>query len=79
MHETIPKIGIHGVKGVLNGLGVSGCFFRSIRIARHTDEKASNVPSETSLLKTPIGNSHARVIATNPNMIVDIYGVLNFG
>ena len=72
MQETIPKIGIQGENGVLNGRGVSGCLLRRISIARHTEEKARSVPSETSLLRTPIGKRPASTIATTPTIIVDI-------
>ena len=72
MQEAIPKRGIHGENGVLKGRGVFGCLLRRIRIARQTEEKASNVPSETSLLNTPIGNSPAKTMATTPTIIVDI-------
>ena len=72
MQAAIPNIGIQGEKGVLNGRGVFGCLLRRMRIARQTEENASKVPSETSLLRTPIGNKPANTIATSPTMIVDI-------
>ena len=71
-HESIPITGIHGTKGVLKCLGVSGCFFRRIKIARHTAAKASKVPRDTNLLKTPIGKSPAKTIAIIPTIMVDI-------
>lgn len=71
-HDTIPKTGIKGVKGVLKGLGNSGFDFLSTSIAKQTIAKASRVPNETSLLSTPIGKSPASNMANKPVIMVDI-------
>ena len=73
----IPKIGINGLNGVLNGLCTLGCFLRRINIARQTEAKANKVPNETTLLNTPMGNKPAIIIAVTPTIMVDMYGVRN--
>jgi len=74
--ETIPRTGIYGEKGVLKCRGYSGCFFRNIKIARQTAAKASKVPSDTNLLRTPIGKKPPNNIAIIPTIMLLIYGVL---
>src|SRR5262245_40546515 len=73
-----PSVATIGTAGVLNGLGIFGCFTRMIQTPIQTSTKANRVPM---LVKSPVispGNKVARP-PTNKNSIqFDLKGVLNF-
>ena len=63
-------MGTTGIQGVLNGLWISGLFFRRMRILMQTITKANKVPMDTSSLRIWIGKSPAKILAAIPVTMV---------
>ncbi len=68
--KSIPKIGTQGTKGVLKGLGKSGCVRRKTITLALTIAKASRVPIETSAPSISMGKRPETNIAIVPVKIV---------
>src|SRR5579859_912379 len=77
--ERIPRIGTSGTKGVLKGLSICGWRTRKTQTPADTMVKASSVPMLTSSDSTSILKNAGMIAANDPNTIVVIQGVRNFG
>src|SRR5271154_4578065 len=75
----IPRIGVNGTKGALNGRGKSGRRTRKIQTPALTITNAKSVPMDVSWPKTLIGRRLAKSATQKPTTIDDIQGVRNFG
>ena len=77
--KAIPKDGNNGEQGTLNGLGLSGSIFRSIRTATHTIINDVKVPKLHNCAATSKSNVIVPIIQTTPTKRVSTCGVLYFG
>src|SRR5664280_1128807 len=78
-HETIPKIGTSGTKGVLKLLSLEGSFFLRIIIPMQTRMNANRVPMFVRSTISSILVNIEVMPTTAPVRIVVTYGVLNLG
>src|SRR5215510_795271 len=72
-----PNVATIGTAGVLNGLGMFGCFTLMIHTPIQTSTKANRVPI---LVRSPVispGNNVARPPTNKNNIQFDLKGVLN--
>ena len=78
--QTItPKVATTGTAGVLNGLGISGCFTRMIHTPIQTRINANNVPILVISPTISAGIKPANKADITKNIRLDLYGVLYFG
>src|SRR5664279_5830208 len=73
----MPRMGVRGTKGALNGRGAFGFVRRMMRTAAQTTTNATSVTMFTSSARTRRGRKAARVDTKIPVMMVDFQGVLN--
>src|SRR5690606_6635489 len=60
MQTMMPKIGITGTNGVLNGLSSSGLVLRSTRMPTQTSVNANSVPILTMCPRSETGTNPAK-------------------
>src|SRR5215510_9309062 len=78
VQTSTPNVATIGTAGVLNGLGIFGCFTRMIQTPIQTNTNANKVPI---LVRSPVispGNKVARPPTNKNNIQFDLNGVLNF-
>ncbi len=74
----MPKIGIKGTKGTLNGRLASGFVFLKIKMPTQTIKKANKVPMLVISPTTFMGTNAAKSPINTQSIMFDLYGVLNF-
>src|SRR4030095_4507697 len=79
VQTRMPKIDTTGTEGTLNCLGISGCFTLIIHTPAQTRMNANKVPILVISPTTSAGMNPANKADITKNIMLDLYGVLNFG
>ena len=77
--QSIPRIGVTGAKGTLNGRGLSGSVLRRIKTATHTIINEVNVPKLQSSAATFKSSVSTPTTESKATVHVKTCGVWNFG